>query len=131
MAMDGCVATVRFHVLVNTGVLYLSVEATGLYRNGDPGLEVPPIGLDLVGGVEITPTDAHPRDGASNIARFTGESTIESLPARKTEAICFESNQTGCFDQDVFVTVTWNRDNPNIPAGQYLGKVRLTAVVMP
>ena len=125
-------ATIHFRLDANVQALSLHVEATDLYKGDDPTLgEVAPIPLDLVRGVTISPRSASPVNGAGNIATYVDDSMIGDFPARKTRKIRFESGQADRFGQDVAVMVTWNQDDPGKPTGQYSGRVRLTALLLP
>jgi hypothetical protein len=125
-------ATITFRVDANLQQVCLLVEASPLYKGDDPnGEEVPPIPLDLSSGVEISPTNAYPLGGRDKIASYLEDSMIGNFPAKKTESICYESSQNNHFSQDVLVTVCWNQDDPEKPTGEYSGKVRLTALLLP
>jgi len=125
-------ATVRFGVLANVGTVHLAAAATPLYRADDPGgTDASPIPLDLAGGITISPDSATPTSGAGGRADYVADTMLDSLPAKSTNAIAFQSSQLNRFDQDVRVTVTWNHSDPARPAGPYSGRVRLTALVMP
>ena len=126
-------ATIDFRVDANKESVALAVEASQLYKGDDPAnKEVAPIPLNLTKGVEIAPTNANPVSGGSNVASFVGEgSPVGAYPTMATKAILFESSQNNRFSQDVFVKVTWTQDDPEKPMGQYSGKVRFTAFLMP
>jgi len=126
-------ATVQFRVDANLQAVYLYAAASPLYKGDDPtNDEVLPIPLALSSGIEIAPTNANPMEGGSNVAAYTSTSVdIDGFPGTTTEMICFESSQNNHFSQDVFVTVCWNQDDPEKPTGEYSGKVKLWALLMP
>lgn len=125
-------ATVGFRVESNAGAVEMFVSATGLYKGGvAEGPTVAPIPLDASRGVRIDASEARPQGGRSNVAAFTGHGQIEEFPARVTERIAFESKQKGRFSQDVRIGVAWNQNDAAKPPGDYAGRVRLTAMVLP
>lgn len=129
---DFC-ADIIFRVDANTQMVQLCVDASGLWKGDDPlGTEVLPIPVNLSAGAVITPTNANPIDGGTNVAQFNGSpTTIGNYPASASECITFESSQNNHFSQDVTVRVCYTQDDPEKPTGQYSGKVRLTAAVVP
>jgi hypothetical protein len=129
--MGDFTAEIVFRVDANTQKVKMSIEATGLYKGAVVGGEVPPIPLNLLEGALIEPTDATPLGGGDPIAPYVGDTMIEEFPAKQTAEITFESGQNNHFSQDVIVTITWNQDDPEKPTGEYTGKVRLTAMVVP
>ena len=126
-------ATIKFRVDANLQAVYLYAAASPLYKGDDPtNNDVLPIPLELSAGIEIAPTNANPMEGGSNVAGYTSAAVdIEGFPGITTEMICFESSQNNHFSQDVFVTVVWNQDDPEKPTGEYSGKVKLWALLMP
>jgi len=126
-------AMIEFQVDANKQEVQLSVCASELWKGDDPtGLEVLPIPLNLSAGVVIAPTNANPVGGGSNVANYVGPGDpIDGFECQATEAILFESSQNNRFSQPVYVTVTWTQDDNEKPMGQYSGKVRLCAVLLP
>ena len=126
-------ATICFRVDANLQMVYLYAAASGLYKGDDPtGSEVPPIPLNLSAGIEIAPTNANPVEGGSNIANYQSDQVdIDGFSAVTTDMICFESSQNNHFSQSVYITVWWIQDDPEKPTGEYSGKVKLWAVLMP
>lgn len=126
-------AVIGFRVDANKEDVKLSVCASELYKGDDPtNPTVAPIPLNLSAGVPIAPTDANPMNGASNVANYSGGScSIGAFPGLATEQIHFESSQNGHFSQDVYVTVTWNQGDPEKPMGEYSGKVKFIAMLVP
>jgi hypothetical protein len=126
-------AVINFRVDANKEQVQLCVEASPLFK-GDVVLnpEVPPIPLNLSAGVTIAPASANPVNAGTNVAVYTGAGNpILGYPSEATECILFESSQAGRFSQDVLVTVTWTQSDPEKPMGQYSGKVRLLAALLP
>ena len=126
-------ATIQFRVDANKESICLSAAASPLFKGDDPtGAEVPPIPLNMSAGILIAPTNANPLANGNSTASYTSEAVdIDGFPGIGTEAICYESSQNGHFSQDVFVTVTWNQDDPEKPTGEYSGKVKLLALLLP
>lgn len=126
-------ATIAFRIDANMQFVALFCSASPLYKGDDPTEpEVPEIPLNISEGVVIAPTDANPVNAGSNVAAYTGPGeNIGDYPTEATETIVFESSQNNHFSQDVYLTVTWNQDDPEKPMGQYSGKVKLTVLLLP
>ncbi|MBL7218523.1 MAG: hypothetical protein ISS69_00275 [Phycisphaerae bacterium] len=128
-------ATIDFRVDANLQVVTLYAAASPLFKGDDPlGTEVQPIPLNVTAGIEIDPDNANPLGGGSQVAAFLiGGATedIDGFPGVPTEQITFESSQNNHFSQNVRLTVTWNQDDPEKPTGEYSGKVKLTALLLP
>ena len=126
-------ATINFRIDANKEQVSLFVEASPLYKGDDPtNADVPPIPLNLSKGVDITPANANPLAAGSNNAQYIGSGdVILDFPTQRTQTIAFESSQNGHFSQDVLVQVWWLQDDPEKPMGEYSGKVRITALLLP
>jgi len=127
-------ATIDFRVDANLQVVTLYAVASPLYKGDDPtGTEVAPIPLNLSEGIEIDPDNANPLGGGSQVAAFISGTTedIDGFPGVPTEQITFESSQNNHFSQNVRLTVVWNQDDPEKPTGEYSGKVKLWALLLP
>lgn len=127
-------ANVGFHVDANQENVWLGVTTTDLYKGDDPtNTSVNPLGVDLPMGATITPVNASPTQGASNVAVYnTSPTTYNGFNAYQTNYINFESSQNGDFSQDVQVTVGWDQNDPEQPQGEYSGYVVLyTALQAP
>lgn len=126
-------ATIIFRVDANLQSIYLYAAASPLYKGDDPtGTEVLPIPLNLSAGIEIDPDNANPMEGDSQVADYTSDVVdVDGFPATTTEMLCYESSQNNHFSQDVAVTVCWNQIDDEQPTGEYSGKVKLWAVLMP
>ena len=134
--------TVTFTVDSNMQQVQLGAGASALYKgdiwNGwtvNPiplkGSSTPALGLPS-GGITITPSLANTLGGRSNVAVYNApNSDIGGYPGYVTELIGFESSQNNRFSQPVTLTVTWIQSNPEQPTGQYGGKVKLFASVLP
>jgi hypothetical protein len=124
--------TIGYHVDSTSQRVDLYVSATDLYMGdvtNDKG--TPAIPVNVSRGVSISAPTARAL-GGSGIASFTGTGTVDGVDAHNSESLRFETTQknTG-FSQDVQVTVTWGQNDTEKPPGQYGGRVRLTAMVMP
>ena len=123
-------ADVKFRVDANKESVQFFAAASPLYKGDDPtNSEVPPI--PLAKGVVIQPTNANPIAGGTNVADYGTPTTIDEFPGMQTNAITFESSQDGHFSQDVNVKFTWDQPDPEKPMGEYSGKVKLTALLLP
>ncbi len=124
-------ADVGFRVQANQQTLTLGVGATDLYKGGDPtNTEVTPLKVDESLGATISPTNANPTDGASNVARFVSDITVNGMHGRRTNDISFESSQNGRFGQDVHVHLGWRQTDPVQPLGEYSGYVVLYTALL-
>lgn len=123
-------ATVRFRVDANKEAVVLGAGASPLFKGDDPSSSiVSPI--PLAAGVTISPTNANPVQGGSNVANYQSPCDVASFPGLCTNSIIFESSQNGHFSQDVSLTFTWNQDDHEKPMGEYSGKVKLIAFLLP
>ncbi|MEW6220630.1 MAG: hypothetical protein AB1634_14020 [Thermodesulfobacteriota bacterium] len=120
----------EFEVEANTSSVSMMVEATGLHFSRDlEGREVAPIPLRREAGVGIEAPEASLGGGRVS---FEGPGDpIDSLPSDKTEAMLFQGRTPYRFSSRVLVTVLWDQDEPVKPAGQYVGRVKLTCIVDP
>jgi hypothetical protein len=125
--------TITFLVEANLQEACIYVEASDLFKGDDPtNDDVAPIKLDTTVPVTISPVNANPLNGGSNLASWIGPGTpIGPYSTQLSETICFESSQNNHFSQEVDITVTWDQDDPEKPTGQYSGMVRLAALVTP
>ena len=125
-------ATITFRVDANMQDVYLSAAASPLYKGDDPtNTEVAPLPLLESAGILFEPTNANPMNGGSNVASYTGDTTIDGFPGLLTGQIQFESSQNGHFSQDVDLTVYWQQPDPEQPQGQYSGLVQMFCLLMP
>jgi len=123
--------TAGFHVNSTTHGVSLYVCATDLYKGDatwDKGAATIPVSVSR--GVTVSAPGARPV-GGSNVAHFTGTSTIDGAAAYSSEPLHFENSPQSRFNHDVQVTVTWNQNDPGKPPGEYGGLVKLIAMVMP
>jgi len=125
-----------FQVDANEESVMLGVATTDLYKGDDPtNQEVNPLPVDLERGATISPDNANPLGGASNVAQYDTSGTIVSTPygdmnGYRTNDIQFESSQNGHFSQNVNVDVGWQQPDPEQPKGEYSGYIVLyTALV--
>jgi hypothetical protein len=125
-------ATIGFRVEAGVDRIQLSVSATDLYKGGVPSeATVAPIPLATSRGVLIAPSDATALGGGSGVAKFIASGSIGEFSAQTTECIAFGSKHQGRFGQDVRVIVTWSQDDDAKPQGEYCGRIRLTATILP
>lgn len=126
-------AEVSFRVQANVPTVRVQVEATPLFYAGNPDGAAIPVAQQTA--VRIVRDDSRgPGEGGARVrerlAAYAGESSVEGWPARKTEAVELPSGRAS-FNEDLGVTITWELTDPTTPAGQYVGKVRLTTFVGP
>jgi hypothetical protein len=127
-------ATASFGIDSNCEWLQFYAAASDLYKGGitEGELEVTPIPLNMSEGVVIEAASASPVNGGSNmVAYINGETeSIGEFPCVQTETIVFESSQDCVFQQEVTAKFTWTQDDPLKPKGQYMGKVKLAAMIV-
>jgi len=125
---------IPFTVHANTEAVKMWVCVTDLYK-GDLPLNptVPPIPVKTSAGATIQPTGATPLGGGSNVAPLpsTPNGTIGDFPSYESSSIVFESMDPGTFSHPVVVIVVWELTNNEQPMGDYGGRVKLCAMVMP
>lgn len=124
--------TAEFGVEGNTPRALMFVEATALYFKGDvDNLSVAPIPLHVSAGVEIDAQGATVENQAGTKVSYVGSGdVVDRYPTKKTGDIVFKSSDPYTFVHPVFVTLTWLQEDPNKPAGQYKGKVKLTCMAL-
>lgn len=125
---------IPFTVHANTEAVKLWVTATNLYKGDLPlSATVPPIPLKTSAGATIQPTGATPLGGGSNVAPLpsTPNAQIGDFPGYESTPIVFESADPGTFSHPVLVIVVWELTNNEQPMGDYGGRVKLSAMVMP
>lgn len=124
-----------FRVDANEESVMLGVATTDLYKGDDPtNTDVKPLPVDTSVGATISPDNANPIGGASNVAQYGDAVTIATpygdMNGYRSNDIQFESSQNGHFSQDVNVGVGWQQPDPEQPKGQYSGYIVLyTALV--
>ncbi len=132
-AGDMC-ATVIFTVDFTAEGVSLYIEASDLYKGGDPDVarNISPISLDAGRAAEITVTaGGRARESIIQASwRGTGD-PISNLPTRKTETIRMESTRRDENNQDVPCKICYVIPSKTKTAGQYTGKVKLTAFITP
>jgi hypothetical protein len=132
-AGDFC-ATVAFNVGATSERVHLYLEASDLWHSGDPTdpRKVGPITLNTGRPAQIIAQIGRGAHGSHDAASWRGTGDpISGFQSRKTETVVYESGQGGQFNQDITCKVWYTQPTPDKTAGQYSGKVRLTALVMP
>ncbi|HSR09865.1 MAG TPA: hypothetical protein VLS90_00365, partial [Thermodesulfobacteriota bacterium] len=120
-----------FTVQGNLEKVNLFLEATDLYRAGNPADRAGPIPLNASRPAEIM-ADAMDPIGSGRNAYWRGSSgPISGFPSRKTEPLTFLVRQKGPVAQNVFCRIWYSQRAQIKPAGQYSGIVKLTGIVVP
>jgi hypothetical protein len=128
--------SVMFRVDANEEAVTLGVATTDLYKGDDPTNEdVRPLPVDLKRGATISPSNANPVQGGTNVAEYDSEGIPIPTPfgdmnGYRTNDITFESSQNGHFSQDVNVDVGWLQPDPEQPKGEYSGYVILYTALL-
>ncbi len=125
-------SSAEFGVEGNTPRVLMYVEATALYFKGDIANQaVAPIPLQERNGVEIDAQGATVENQGGTRVPFVGPGdVVDQYPTKKTGEITFKSSDPYTFIHPVIVTLTWLQENPNKPAGQYKGKIKLTCMAL-
>ena len=125
-----------WNVQANVQKVYFMMEASNLFK-GDDASAAYSIGLDTTKPVDLIPANANASPQAhGNILAWDGPGTPipgnpVPYPVSKTETAAWESSQNGDFSQNVMTTVYYKGPALELPQGDYSGKVRLTAFVVP
>lgn len=135
----GKIRTGDFYVIIiftlgsNLENFNMFLEASDLYRRGDPlDRKVAPIPLNTVKPAEIIAQFGHRNAGLPNEALWRGAGDpISGFPCKRTETVTYESGQKGQFNQDISCKIWYTQPVATKPAGQYSGRVKLTAMIMP
>jgi hypothetical protein len=122
---------VQFRVDANQQQIFMYLEASDLYKGGDPtSTDVAPIRLNTSQPAWLIPANGNKMGGGPNtLAWLTTGSPIDGFSTQATEQGQFESAQNGRFSQLVTAKWLYTQPDPEKPAGQYSGKVRLTAMI--
>ena len=128
--------TLPFRVDANTQQVRLSAEVTKLYKGDVPPdttgfTEVAPIRILPYSEVEFYPHMANATGGDDNHAKYNRLAVIDGFKGFGTESIVFESAQNNHFSQQVDLVVWWEQTDPEKPMGEYSGKVKMFAEVVP
>jgi hypothetical protein len=118
--------SVPFRIDANTQAVLLAVQATNLFKAGDPSS---PHAIVLDHGVPAV------------VGRVGGDPVPRSLPFMEaalldghqgwgTEPIELESGEAGHFSENLLVQCTWVNANNALPSGGYSGLVKITAQVV-
>ena len=118
---------VQFQVRANTPEVEMQVVCTDLYKGGDPSCSyrIPVAGT----GAQIT--GAH----GSQQLPWQSVSAPSLLPpgwsGTASEVGTFTASPTAAFTDNVTVGVSWHATDPTLPAGEYVGFVKLIGLVRP
>jgi hypothetical protein len=118
---------VQFQVRANTPEVEMQVVCTDLCRGGNPSC---PYRIPVAGtGAEIT--YAH---GSQQLS-WQSASPLSLLPPGWSGAVSevgtFTTPSTAAFTENVTVGVSWHAADPTLPAGEYVGFVKLIGLVRP
>lgn len=126
-----CEATAEFDVQANKPRVRMHVEATELHFTEDPeGTHVSPIPLDRGEGVVVDTPGATP-EGDTRLDFEEESGVLDGFQAWSTEEVVFASDAPYRFEHRVLVSVTWNQEVHNKPAGSYEGRIKLTCMIEP
>jgi hypothetical protein len=124
--------TIPFRVDANTEQVRISGEVTKLYKGDIPDtVIVPPINILPFSTLQIIPHMGNPTGGEDNHAKYNRLAVIDGFYGFGTESIVFESAQNNHFSQQVDLVASWLQDDPEKPMGEYSGKVKMFAEVVP
>jgi hypothetical protein len=118
----------EFDVAANTSEVQMYIEATDLHFEKDHP-KVTAIPLNTSAGAKIDPVGA---EGATRTAGFLGPgSPIDGLETYQSQKLSFTSPDSLTFNHQVFVSVEWNQENLERPAGKYTAKIKLVCFIEP
>lgn len=125
--------TIEFTIGANLEKVSMYLEASDLYKNGNPmdPDKAGPISLNTGRPAEIITQFGRQYAGSSGPLWSGTGNPISGFPTKKTQTVTYESGQKGQFSQDVTCKIWYNRPIAEKSAGQYSGKVRLTAMINP
>ncbi len=124
-----------WRVDANEQYLQFCLEASKLYKAGDPNSSVLPIPLD-----QTPPTIEAQHGGVGGQAgpaslpwsANSGEQVVNGFPVAKTQSVVLESSDAGNFSQNVTTTVSWYLDpTAQQPTGDYYGVIKLMGLIPP
>ncbi len=122
---------VPFRIAANSQFVKIQIAATKLYKADDPASPTPPIDVFTDRPAFVLPANGNESGGSGdNKLAWVREITLDDREGYETEVGTFESSQPGIFNQDVDVIVTWIQANNDQPVGDYVGLVKMTAMIM-
>ncbi len=126
-------ATFVFTLEANAARVKMFLEASDLHKSDDPTkMEVSPILLNTSKPARFAASAGRQISGKPNEAIWAGAGNdILSFKTKATEAVEYESSKKGYFNQDVTISITYIQPDPKKPIGQYSGRVRLSAFIVP
>lgn len=125
---------VEFTVAANVSKVTLFLEASDLYRGGDPTdpLKFGPVALNKSRPAEIIVPSGKRIAGPPNTVAWMGTSgAIANLPGKKTETVTYDFSSKGEIIHNVSCKLWYGRSNKFQTSGQYSGHVRLNVAVAP
>ena len=124
---------VAFRVDANQQYVQLSVAASPLYKADNPTYNGPDAvaPIQLSSKATIAPESATSAGASSVSVDLNQIGTIGAFPSLGCAPVTFESPQNGHFSQTVNTSFTWDQDQVEKPSGDYSGKVKLVAALMP
>ena len=118
--------TFGFQVDSNVQYVDIQISATNLYKGGESTSEEQIPVADTV-PVEVDPTCAVPQ-----LLAYDGTTVvINDLDGKVTAFGTFESGQDSHFSCGVDAVVTWDQIDPEQPEGDYMGFVKIYAMITP
>lgn len=122
---------VPFRIDANTQNIMVWGFASYLYKGGDPSdPTTPPITLDLNYGIHFDVANGGPVGGEDNILDYTTTALVSGFTGHETSQTEYEASTAGHFSQNTVMSVQWDQVDPEKPTGDYIGVVRLSAMVV-
>jgi hypothetical protein len=122
---------IPWRVDANTQNVQFWAAASNLYKADDPtDPTVDPIPVYLSNGIQIHIPDGGPVGQEDEYLGYVGGTDIDGYPGYETEAIEYESSQSGHMSQDIDMYVWWDQTDSEKPMGEYSGMVRLSAMIV-
>ena len=126
--------TVEFTVAANVSKVTLFLEASDLYRGGDPTdpRKIGPVALNKSRPAEIIVPSGNRIAGPPNTIAWLGTGdAIANFPGKKTETVTYDFSSKGEIIHNVSCKLWYSQSNKFQTGGQYSGYVRLNAAVAP
>lgn len=118
----------QFRIDSNSQEIDLSVQASHLYKGGDPNSEYI-LQLSQNGGAVIHVVGGNP---TQYTGQFNSQVNVYSgFMGYGAEPVRMESGDSGRFSNDLEIDLTWNNDEDALPVGDYIGYVKVIGVVVP
>jgi hypothetical protein len=124
-------AEIMFRVAANVERVKMAVIATDLYMGSSPRSPhiIPVKAKSASDGAVVQLEHGNAVPGHDSVLAWQTNTVFDNVNGWLSETVEFESGRTGCFNQDVAVTVEYDQTVPDLPPGEYSGWVKLVCLV--